>query len=92
MSYRVHWMNTGEIEVSLGVSLLGLGYNPKMPGGQILTYGYQERIERADGTIGSGTMVPIPFYYIEDSFSAWGMYISFFHMLSGMLVRNRSLK
>jgi len=58
-------MNTGEIEVALGTSLLGLGYNPKMPGGQILTYGYQERIERADGTIGSGTMVPIPFYYVE---------------------------
>ncbi len=65
MSYRVHWMNTGEIEVALGTSLLGLGYNPKMPGGQILTYGYQERIERADGTVGSGTMVPIPLYYIE---------------------------
>ena len=65
MTYRVHWMNTGEIEVSLGVSLLGNGYNPHVPGGQVLPYGYRESFERPDGTMGTGTMVPIPFYYIE---------------------------
>ena len=65
MTYRVHWMNTGEIEVSLGVSLLGNGFNPKMPGGQVLPYGYRESFQRPDGTTGTGTMVPIPFYYIE---------------------------
>ena len=65
MTYRVHWMNTGEIEVGLGTSLLGNGYNPHVPGGQVLPYGYRESFERPDGTMGSGTMVPIPFYYIE---------------------------
>lgn len=65
MPYRVHWLNTGEIEVSLGVSLLGSGYNPHMPGGQLLPFGYRPQIVRADGTTGSGTMVPIPIWYIE---------------------------
>jgi|GEM_PF-661007 len=65
MSLRVHWLNTGEIEVSLATSLLGAGVNPHMPGGQVKPFGYKERIERSDGTVGAGTMVPIPIYYIE---------------------------
>ena len=65
MSNRIHWINTGDIEVSLGVSILGSGYNPELSGGQIFPYGYQEKIERADGTVGSGTMVPVPLWYIE---------------------------
>lgn len=62
---RVHRLNTGWLESMPGVSLMGEGRHPDVPGGQILPYGWSTDIERPDGSIVNGTMVPAPAWYIE---------------------------
>lgn len=62
---RVHRLNTGWLESMPGVSLMGEGRHPDVPGGQIRSYGWSTDIERPDGSIVNGTMVPAPAWYIE---------------------------
>lgn len=65
MSYRIHWLNTGWIESMPGVSLMGEGRHPGVPGGQIKSYGYTSEIRRPNGQVVEGTMIPAPAWYIE---------------------------
>lgn len=62
---RIHWLNSGWIESMPGVSLMGEGRHPAVPGGQLRSYGYTEEIRRPDGSVVSGTMIPAPAWYIE---------------------------
>jgi glyoxylase-like metal-dependent hydrolase (beta-lactamase superfamily II) len=63
--YRIHRLNSGWIESMPGVSLMGAGHHPAVPGGQIRSYGYSEEIRRPDGSTVEGTMIPAPAWYIE---------------------------
>lgn len=63
--YRIHRLNSGWIESMPGVSLMGEGRHPAVPGGQIRSYGYREDIRRPDGSVVEGTMIPAPAWYIE---------------------------
>lgn len=63
--YRIHWLNTGWIESMPGVSLMGEGRHPGVPGGQITSYGWSSDVRRPDGRVVSGTMIPAPAWYIE---------------------------
>jgi glyoxylase-like metal-dependent hydrolase (beta-lactamase superfamily II) len=59
----IHRLNTGRIESRDEVGLLGGGL---LPGGRrIRQHGWSERIERPDGSIVAGTLVPAPAWYIE---------------------------
>jgi glyoxylase-like metal-dependent hydrolase (beta-lactamase superfamily II) len=64
-AYRIHRLNTGWIESMPGVSLMGEGRHPAVPGGQILPYGHSEELKRPDGSLAPGTMIPAPAWYIE---------------------------
>ncbi|MGH3040914.1 MAG: N-acyl homoserine lactonase family protein [Candidatus Rokuibacteriota bacterium] len=61
----IHRIDTGWIEAPLESTLLGRGIHPDLPGGRLVPYGYRERIERRDGSVGSGTMIPVPAWYVE---------------------------
>src|SRR5437870_4642666 len=61
----IHRVNSGWLESEDGVSLMGAGRHPDVPGGQIRSYGWQDDIVRPDGSTVSGTMVPAPAWYIE---------------------------
>ena len=64
-SIRIHRLNTGWIESTPGVSLMGEGKHPRVPGGQIKSYGWREDLRRPDGSTVLGTMIPAPAWYIE---------------------------
>src|SRR3954449_12506798 len=64
-SHRIHWLNTGWIESMPGVSLMGEGRHPAVPGGQLRSYGYTDDTRRPDGRVVAGTMTPAPPWYIE---------------------------
>lgn len=63
--HRIHRLNTGWIESMPGVSLMGEGRHPAVPGGQIRSYGWADDIRRPNGDVVSGTMIPAPAWYIE---------------------------
>jgi glyoxylase-like metal-dependent hydrolase (beta-lactamase superfamily II) len=63
--YKIHWLNTAWIESPYGVSLMGEGRHPDVPGGQIRPHGSSSEIRRANGDLVSGTMVPAPAWFIE---------------------------
>jgi glyoxylase-like metal-dependent hydrolase (beta-lactamase superfamily II) len=44
---------------------MGEGRHPDVPGGQIRSYGWIERILRPDGSVGRGTIIPLPAWYID---------------------------
>jgi glyoxylase-like metal-dependent hydrolase (beta-lactamase superfamily II) len=66
-AHRIHRLNTGWIESMPGVSLMGEGRHPAVPGGQIHSYGWTDDIRRPNGDVVSGTMIPAPAWYIEGS-------------------------
>lgn len=62
---RIRRLNTGWLESSAEVSLMGGGKHPDVPGGQIKSYGWRSDIRRPDGSAAQGTMVPAPAWLIE---------------------------
>jgi glyoxylase-like metal-dependent hydrolase (beta-lactamase superfamily II) len=62
---RIHRLNTGWISSLPGVSLMGEGRHPRVPGGQIKSYGWREDVRLPDGSTVAGTMIPVPAWYIE---------------------------
>lgn len=65
MAPKVHCIVTAELESSLEGSLLNGGVSPSVPRERMLPYGFRTDIQRADGTIVAGTMVPAPVWLIE---------------------------
>lgn len=65
MSVRIHHIVTGELESSLPVSLLNAGAHPDLPRESVLPFGYRYDIQRHDGTVTEGVMVPVPVWLIE---------------------------
>jgi glyoxylase-like metal-dependent hydrolase (beta-lactamase superfamily II) len=63
--FRIHHLVTGELESSLEVDLLGGGVSPTLDREAILPFGYSEKLERRDGTLATGSMVPVPVWLIE---------------------------
>jgi len=63
--HRIHRLNTGWIESMPGVSLMGEGRHPAVPGGQIRSYGWTDDVRRRNGDVVSGTMIPAPAWYID---------------------------
>jgi glyoxylase-like metal-dependent hydrolase (beta-lactamase superfamily II) len=61
----IHHLVTGELESSLEVDLLGGGVSPTLDREAILPFGYREDLERRDGTLAAGSMVPVPVWLIE---------------------------
>lgn len=64
MAATIHHIVTGELESSLPVSLLNSGAHPSVTREQALPYGFDERLQRPDGTITQGVMVPVPVWLI----------------------------
>jgi len=64
-SARIHHVVTGELESSLAVSLLSAATTPRLERAKVLPYGYRYDIERRDGSITEGVMVPVPVWIIE---------------------------
>jgi glyoxylase-like metal-dependent hydrolase (beta-lactamase superfamily II) len=67
MSCRIHHIVTGEVEASLGTTLLNDGLFSGVDPLARLPYGFREDIRRGDGSTAAGTMVPVPIWYIEGS-------------------------
>jgi glyoxylase-like metal-dependent hydrolase (beta-lactamase superfamily II) len=65
MVAKIHHIVTGELESSLSVSLLGGAVSPRVPREMALPFGYRYDIQRRDGTITEGVMVPVPVWLIE---------------------------
>lgn len=65
MVAKIHHIVTGELESSLGVSLLGGGASPRIPRDQVLPFGYRHDICRRDGSVVEGVMVPVPVWLVE---------------------------
>lgn len=65
MSRRIHQIVTGELESSLGVSLLNCGAHPDLQREDVLPFGYRYDIQRKDGSMHEGVMVPVPVWLIE---------------------------
>lgn len=65
MSVRIHHIVTGELESSLGVSLLNSGTAPGLQRERVLPHGYRYDIRRRDGTVTEGVMVPVPVWLLE---------------------------
>lgn len=64
-SLRIHHIVTGELESSLAVSLLNGAAYPGRTLEERLPYGFRHDLERRDGTVVSGVMVPVPVWYVE---------------------------
>jgi glyoxylase-like metal-dependent hydrolase (beta-lactamase superfamily II) len=64
---RIHHIVTGELESSLEVSLLGGGAAPELSREEVLPFGFRDDIERRDGSLHEGVMVPVPVWLIEGS-------------------------
>ncbi|MDX6600504.1 MAG: hypothetical protein QOE87_4391, partial [Gaiellales bacterium] len=62
---RIHQLNTGWISSTPGVSLMAEGRHPRVPGGQIKSYGWREDLRLPDGSTVAGAMIPVPAWYIE---------------------------
>ena len=65
MVAKIHHIVTGELESSLSVSLLGGAVSPRVSREVALPFGYRYDIQRRDGTITEGVMVPVPVWLIE---------------------------
>jgi glyoxylase-like metal-dependent hydrolase (beta-lactamase superfamily II) len=65
MSTKIHSIVTGELESSLAVSLLNSGSSPEHTREEVLPFGYRYDIQRRDGTITEGVMVPVPVWLLE---------------------------
>lgn len=65
MTVRAHHLVTGELESPLSVSLLNSGASPELETQDVLPFGFRDDIERKDGTVHSGVMVPVPAWLIE---------------------------
>jgi glyoxylase-like metal-dependent hydrolase (beta-lactamase superfamily II) len=58
-------INTGWLEASAGLSFFGEGRHPELPDGRLRGKPWRDDIQRADGSLGSGTMIPVPVWYVE---------------------------
>jgi glyoxylase-like metal-dependent hydrolase (beta-lactamase superfamily II) len=67
--FTIQHIVTGELESSIEVDLLGGGASPDVTREQVLPYGYREDLERRDGTLAAGSMVPVPVWLIEGAAS-----------------------
>jgi glyoxylase-like metal-dependent hydrolase (beta-lactamase superfamily II) len=65
MTVRIHHIVTGELESSLPVSLLNAGTTPGLSRDDVLPFGFRTDIERPDGTLNEGVMVPVPVWLME---------------------------
>lgn len=65
MGVKIHHIVTGELESSLSVSILNSGAHPDIPVEDRKPFGYRYDIERRDGTITEGVMVPVPVWLLE---------------------------
>lgn len=65
MGVKIHHIVTGELESSLAVSVLNSGAHPDIPVEERKPFGYRYDIERRDGTITEGVMVPVPVWLLE---------------------------
>ena len=65
MSVKIHHIVTGELESSLAVSLLNAGTSPELDREQVLPFGYRTDIQRRDGSVTEGVMVPVPVWLLE---------------------------
>ncbi|MCL5986543.1 MAG: N-acyl homoserine lactonase family protein [Actinobacteria bacterium] len=64
MGLRIHHLVTGELESPLSVSLFNSGKHPHLKHQDVLPYSYRYDLQRRDGTIVEGVMVPVPVWYI----------------------------
>jgi glyoxylase-like metal-dependent hydrolase (beta-lactamase superfamily II) len=67
MACRIHHIVTGELEASLGTTLLNSGVFSGADLQARLPHGFRPDIARDDGSTVAGTMVPVPIWYIEGS-------------------------
>lgn len=65
MGVKIHHIVTGELESSLAVSVLNSGAHPDIPVEDRKPFGYRYDIQRRDGTITEGVMVPVPVWLLE---------------------------
>jgi glyoxylase-like metal-dependent hydrolase (beta-lactamase superfamily II) len=65
MGVKIHHIVTGELESSLAVSILNSGAHPDIPLEERYPYGYRSDIQRLDGSITEGVMVPVPVWLLE---------------------------
>ena len=65
MAPRIHFIPTAELESTIEGSLLNGGVSPDVPRDRVLPYGWREDLQRRDGSIVAGVMVPAPVWLIE---------------------------
>jgi len=65
MAPRIHFIPTAELESTIEGSLLNGGVLPDVPRDRVLPYGWREDLQRRDGSIVAGVMVPAPVWLIE---------------------------
>ena len=65
MAPRIHFIPTAELESTLEGSLLNGGVSPDIPRERVLPHGWREDLQRRDGKVVSGVMVPAPAWLIE---------------------------
>jgi glyoxylase-like metal-dependent hydrolase (beta-lactamase superfamily II) len=62
---RIHFIPTAELESTIEGSLLNGGMHPDIPRERVLPYGFRDGLQRRDGSVVSGIMVPAPVWLIE---------------------------
>jgi len=65
MAPRIHFIPTAELESTIEGSLLNGGVSPDIPRERVLPYGWRDDLQRRDGAVVSGVMVPAPVWLIE---------------------------
>jgi glyoxylase-like metal-dependent hydrolase (beta-lactamase superfamily II) len=65
MAPRIHGIVTAELESTIEGSLLNGGVSPDLPRERVLPYGWREDLQRRDGQVVAGVMVPAPVWLIE---------------------------